>query len=132
MSWLSIPNHLPRPHDKDRLTVAWTRWEEKAERPRDEAFAALLESLFGNSPYLTEAALQNPSFLTDLWRDGPDTTIASLNAGLAATTAEARDGVGPAPVAFAPRRAQRRGALAVAVADIAGVWPLERITGALS
>jgi len=132
MSWLSIPNHLPRPHDKDRLAVAWTRWEEKAERPRDDAFRTLLESLFGNSPYLTEAALQNPSFLTDLWRDGPDATIASLDAGLAATAAEARNGTDAAAVASALRRAKRQVALTVAVADIAGAWPLARITGALS
>ncbi|HTR85587.1 MAG TPA: bifunctional [glutamine synthetase] adenylyltransferase/[glutamine synthetase]-adenylyl-L-tyrosine phosphorylase [Reyranella sp.] len=132
MSWLSIPDHLPRPHDRDRLAVAWTRWEEKAERPRNPAFRALLDSLFGNSPYLTEAALQDATFVTDLWRDGPDATVARLVSRLAVTRDEARGGAEPMAVASALRRAKRQVALAVAVADIAGVWPLARITGALS
>ena len=71
MSWLSTAQ-LPRPHDKARLDVAWTRWSEKAARPDDALGVALLDALFGNSPYLAETALQNPTFMTDLWRDGPD------------------------------------------------------------
>src|SRR5260370_5265933 len=72
MSWLSTAR-LPRPHDPERRDVAWTRWNEKAARPDDPAAVALLDALFGNSPYLTETALQNPIFMTDLSRRGPDT-----------------------------------------------------------
>src|SRR5258705_229146 len=59
MSWLSTAR-LPRPHDPERRDVAWTRWNEKATRPGDPTEVALLDALFGNSPYLTETALQNP------------------------------------------------------------------------
>ena len=41
-------------------------------------------------------------------------------------------GAAPEPVATRLRRLKRSVALAVAVADIAGAWPLERITGTLS
>ena len=41
----------------------------------------------------------------------------------------ARDGAAPAAVATALRRLKRQVALAVAVADIAGAWPLEQVTG---
>ncbi|WP_296337081.1 bifunctional [glutamine synthetase] adenylyltransferase/[glutamine synthetase]-adenylyl-L-tyrosine phosphorylase [Reyranella sp.] len=112
--------------------MAWTRWTEKAQRPSDPAEVALLDALFGNSPYLTETALQNPVFVTDLWRQGPETILAELAGKLRAARAAARDGALPEAIATTLRRLKRRVALAVAVADIAEVWALEKITGALS
>jgi len=108
------------------------RWTEKAARPDSPAEVALLDALFGNSPYLTETALQNPAFVTDLWRRGPDGVESDLDQELAAARGAARDGTPPAIVATTLRRLKQRVALAIAVADIAGVWPLDRITGALS
>lgn len=131
MSWISTAR-LPLPHDQERRTVAWARWEEKVERPDDPEAVALLDALFGNSPYLTETALQNPVFVTDLWRQGPELILDGLAAELRAVRVTARDGGQPPAIATALRRLKRRVALAVAVADIAEVWPLEKITGALS
>ena len=131
MSWLSTAR-LPRPYDAERLAVAWTRWREKAAMPEDIAGKALLDALFGNSPYLTETALQNPVFMADLWRDGPDAMLTRLESELAALADEARGGSPPEAVAARLRRLKRSVALTVAVGDIAGAWPLERITGALS
>jgi [glutamine synthetase] adenylyltransferase / [glutamine synthetase]-adenylyl-L-tyrosine phosphorylase len=127
MSWLSTAR-LPPPHDSQRQSVAWTRWNELAAWPEEPAGVALLDALFGNSPYLTETSLQDPHFMTDLWRRGPDAAIGDLKAELAALTDDAT----PEQVAAKLRRMKRRVALAVAVADIAGFWPLERITGELS
>jgi len=127
MSWLST-QRLPRPHDPERLAVAWKRWTEKAERPNSADAVSLLDALFGNSPYLTETALRNPDFMSDLWQRGPDAIMAGLDSGLAA----ARGGDTPAHVAASLRRLKPQLALAVAVADIAGVWPLEKVTGQLS
>jgi glutamate-ammonia-ligase adenylyltransferase len=87
MSWFST-DRLPRPHDAERLAVAWTRWRETTAAPDSGAAEALLDSLFGNSPYLTETALQNPSFMADLWRDGPDAVIERLEADVAAVLAK--------------------------------------------
>ncbi len=112
--------------------MAWARWTDKAQRPSDPAEVALLDALFGNSPYLTETALQNPVFVTDLWRQGPEAILADLASELHAARGAARDGALPEAVATTLRRLKRRVALAVAVADIAEVWPLEKITGALS
>ncbi|MBX9944310.1 MAG: bifunctional [glutamine synthetase] adenylyltransferase/[glutamine synthetase]-adenylyl-L-tyrosine phosphorylase [Reyranella sp.] len=112
--------------------MAWTRWGERAERPADPAGAALLDALFGNSPYLTETALQNPVFMTDLWRRGPDPILDDLTGELQTIRKSASGGGVPAAVATELRRLKRRVALAVAVADIAEVWPLEKITAALS
>src|SRR5580704_378280 len=131
MSWLSTAR-LPRPHDPERRDVAWTRWNETAARPGDPIEVALLDALFGNSPYLTETALQNPVFMTDLWRRGPDAIGSDLATKLEALRAAARAGAAPAAVATSLRQLKRRLALNVAVADIAGVWPLAKVTGALS
>ncbi len=131
MSWLST-SRLPRPHDSERLEVAWTRWTERVPRPDEASGVALLDALFGNSPYLTETALQNPDFMTDLWRRGPDAVLEDVEKEVEAALDHARDGALPTDVATTMRRLKRRVALLVAVADIAGTWPLERITGALS
>jgi [glutamine synthetase] adenylyltransferase / [glutamine synthetase]-adenylyl-L-tyrosine phosphorylase len=131
MSWLSTA-HLPRPHDLERRDVAWTRWSEKAARPDDPAELALLDALFGNSPYLTETVIQNPTFMTDLWRRGPDAVGVDLAAELDVVRADARAGALPALVATKLRQLKRRVALTVAAADIAGTWPLEKVTGDLS
>ncbi|MFO1158273.1 MAG: bifunctional [glutamine synthetase] adenylyltransferase/[glutamine synthetase]-adenylyl-L-tyrosine phosphorylase [Reyranellaceae bacterium] len=100
--------------------------------PDDPEAVVLLDALFGNSPYLSETAIQNPSFMTDLWRLGPDASSRGLRAELDAAGAAARDGAPPAAVATGLRRLKRRASLAVAVADIAGYWSLDRITGELS
>ena len=131
MSWLSTAR-LPRPHDRERQAVAWTRWDEHAARPDDASGVALLDALFGNSPYLTETAIQNPAFMTDLWRRGPDAAAADLMSELAATRTDALGGGAPTDIASRLRRLKRRVALAIAVADIAGTWSLDRITGQLS
>src|SRR5215204_265390 len=98
MSWLSTAR-LPRPYDAERLAVAWTRWREKTAMPDDAAGEALLDTLFGNSPYLTETALQNPVFMTDLWRDGPESILADLADELRTVRATAREGALPAAIA---------------------------------
>ena len=131
MSWLSTAQ-LPQPHDRERRDVACARWRERAAIPEDPAAGALLDALFGNSPHLTETAIQNPSFMTDLWRRGPDAASADLATELEATRAAALDGAPPATIATSLRRLKRRVSLAVAVADIAGHWPLDRVTAELS
>src|SRR5436853_176505 len=106
MSWLST-DRLPRPYDAERKIVAWTRWREKAAMPGDAAAEALLDTLFGNSPYLTETALQNPAFMADLWRDGPDAAIERLDAEVESVRGESAAGAAPEAVAARLRRLKR-------------------------
>ncbi len=131
MSWLSTIR-LPRPHDPERLKVAWTRWNELAPPPDNAADRSLLDALFGNSPYLTETALKSPTFMTDLWRHGPEAIRTDLVAQLDTVKIEARGGATPIDVATKLRRLKRQVALNVAVADIAKIWHLDEVTGALS
>jgi glutamate-ammonia-ligase adenylyltransferase len=59
---------------------------------------------------------------------GPDSVVAAAMADLAAIAPSTRRD----RIAAAMRRAKRVVALATAVADIGGIWPLERVTAVLS
>ena len=90
--------------------------------------AAVLRAIGGNSPYLAETALREPTTLRAILRQGPDAVVEAAMARLAAlkpTTPRPR-------LAAALRQAKRCVALATAIADISGQWTLERVTEALS
>ena len=136
------PNDLPSPAREQRAALGLERWRDSVDHVEDGEVAAaarrladdadgrrLLEALFGNSPYLTQCAVRDPGVMVGIFTRGPDAVVADIMGGLEAMRGEALDS--PA-LASHLRTAKRHMALAVAVADIAGVWPLERVTGALS
>ena len=133
----------PRPADEAALALCWERWRENAARSEDTdliAFAeacegdaatnALLSVLFGNSRYLSHCLTADQGFARVLIEEGPETAYAAARA-LAADTSvlgeESRQ-----QVMKRLRVAKRRASLAIGMADIAAVWPLVRVTGALS
>ena len=127
-----LPTTWPCPFDAgaaDRLA------ERFAEIGRAEArlaarppVAALLRSLGGNSPYLADLAVREAASLRALVATGPDALVATAMAELAAIAPAVRRD----RIAAAMRRTKRIVALATAIADIGGIWPLERVTAALS
>lgn len=95
----------------------------------DASIGALLRSVFANSPFLTQELVGNIDFVRDLVEYGAD----DLFARLAAETADLPVADMPTPAVMkALRRAKRKAALLVALADIGGIWRLESVTGALS
>ena len=88
----------------------------------------MLASMFGNSPYLCRLALRDREFLHEIWEMGPQRVVEQSiqNAALAH---EADNGAEAMAVL---RWAKRRAALAIALADIAGVWDLDTVTDALT
>ncbi len=131
----------PAAADPDQAERAFARWQEAARRlesgPREraEALAAdaagerLLAACFGNSPFLTDGLLRDLEFSLDLLRDGPEAAVAELLDDLKAL---GKEEVPRDRLSGRLRRAKRRTALAVALADIGGLWALEAVTGALS
>ena len=124
--------HWPRPHDGAAAArfvaqfAALGRAEARlAGKPEG---ASLLAALGGNSPFLAELALREAPSLRALIAAGPEAVAAEALAALAATRPERPR----ATVAAALRRAKRVLALTVALADLGGVWKLERVTAALS
>jgi glutamate-ammonia-ligase adenylyltransferase len=89
--------------------------------------ASALAALFGNSPFLTHCVQRDPAFAGDLLCHGPDAAMTAILGAM--DEAGGGDGEG---LARALRVARRRAALAIAAADIAGLWPLDRVTAALS
>jgi glutamate-ammonia-ligase adenylyltransferase len=132
----------PRPADPDRVQREHERLVEAArdDEPDAAGFAAalaadpagrrLLAALFGNSPYLGEILTQDLTFARTLLTDGPDATIAALLESIRGLRTDPESNTHSLMPAL--RLAKRRVALTVALADIAGLWPLTKITGALS
>ncbi|KAA2316801.1 bifunctional [glutamine synthetase] adenylyltransferase/[glutamine synthetase]-adenylyl-L-tyrosine phosphorylase [Pseudooceanicola sediminis] len=118
MSDTLIPTRLPRPFDPDRGREARALFPDL-----DGDLAALIEGTAGCSPYLAGLMAREAD-----WLPG------ALSAPLAALAAE-RDrlsGIAPDQIAPELRRGKRRMALLVALADLAGAWPLETVTESLS
>ena len=127
-----MPERLPRPFDAEAAERLTERFAERDAASRAFAAsaegAALLAALGGHSPYLADLALREAPVLLRLAERGPDEAMAVALDPLT----RADPGAPREQVAALLRQAKRQVALIVAVADIAGLWPLDRITGALS
>ena len=139
---VSEPENLPGAANAESARTGIERWREGAGEAGDPAlarFAAkfsadpaghrLLEAVFGNSPFLAQCAASDPASLRDIVTLGPDSVVDAIMEGLEEIRFAKHD---DALLGRLLRVAKRRLALAVAVADIAGAWPLERVTGAMS
>jgi [glutamine synthetase] adenylyltransferase / [glutamine synthetase]-adenylyl-L-tyrosine phosphorylase len=133
---------LPPPANPAQARLGFERWREATAETTDIALGAfmrelaedkagnrLLASLFGNSPFLSQCCLKEPDLLMRLAQHGPDATFAELAEAL---NRHLETGLDRAGLMQALRRAKRRVALLVAIADIADWWSLERVTAALS
>jgi glutamate-ammonia-ligase adenylyltransferase len=90
---------------------------------------ALLEGLADGSPYLWELASAEPQRLLSLLQADPDEHLANLLTRTAAAVAAA-DAEEEAMRLL--RRMRAEAALLVGLADIGGVWPIMRVTDALT
>jgi len=133
---------LPQPADPVMAGHNWEHWLDVAALCDDEALAnfvrtlaedpdrrRLADAIFGNSPYLAHCLTREAAFFRRLLSEGPDTLFPALLAELAKTTEETD---GTTAVMSLLRIAKRRASLLIGLADIAGLWSLDEITGALS
>ena len=97
-------------------------------RARLSSQEKLLDSVFGNSPYLGRLAQREIGALGEYLAAGPETV---LNAAILLAHASARaDSEAQAMTEL--RTAKRRAALAIAMADIAGAWDVNKVTTELT
>ena len=126
-----VRDRLPRVGDAaaaERGLARWSRLPDRlAETDRDPDLERLLAGIFGNSPYLSELLLGEPAVLRNMLAQGPDVTLEALLAEHAAALPGNRT-----KLMAELRRTKRSVALLTALADIAGLWPLERTTEVLS
>ena len=95
--------------------------------------AAMLAAAFGSSPHLTELIVRHIGHVRGWCANGPgwalDDALGALAPDGASGTAEEP---GIEALMARLRTAKQRAALAIALADIGGVWTIEEITAALS
>lgn len=91
--------------------------------------AALLNAVFGNSPFLTQCILRDPSWFRRLIDVGSDTASFEIIDAIKNLKSEDLD---EATAMRELRIAKRRIALAIALADIGRLWDWPRVTETLS
>ncbi|MSP89180.1 MAG: bifunctional [glutamine synthetase] adenylyltransferase/[glutamine synthetase]-adenylyl-L-tyrosine phosphorylase [Alphaproteobacteria bacterium] len=141
-TFLSSITALSQPADPDAANRGLESWRERAAETEDPALGAfaakladnevgarLLKAVFGSSPFLSHALLQEMAFCQALFNRGPDATFADLTRAINDQLAGESD---RGRIMTGLRRARRQAALLVALADIAGLWPVERVIAALS
>ncbi len=118
---------LPRPFDSARAVRTLESLASAGYRP-DGPERALIEAASGNSPYLARLLVRDHKVLLLLFATGPERVVENAKAR-ALAVAGAAD-INAAMTAL--RIAKREAALAIALADIAGVWEVEAVTRALT
>jgi glutamate-ammonia-ligase adenylyltransferase len=93
------------------------------------ALARLLGGIAEAAPYLRDLVQNDPSRFVRLLESDPDVALARLLAAAQDGVAAARS---TAEVARLLRRMKAEAALLIALCDIGGVWPVERVTAALT
>jgi glutamate-ammonia-ligase adenylyltransferase len=121
------PSRLPRPYDPAHAARTIETLASDGYVPEGAA-RALLESAFGNSPYLARLAWRERQTLRDFFASGPK-AIADRANDRALSVATMSD---DAAAMTALRVAKREAALAIALADIAELWDVGTVTRALS
>lgn len=134
------PQQLPRAGHRDWADTGLERLcEVTASAPDEAAFVTaladsadgrrLLDAVFGNSPFLGHAFEKETSFIRDFLAHGPDAVFAELIARL---EAEVSGDTGEDHVMKVLRQIRQRVALLSGIADMSGIWPVTRVTQALS
>ena len=90
---------------------------------------SLLAGIFGGSPYLARLIERDPLRLEQILTAAPEVRLEELKASLARDVAAAAT---RADVMRVLRVFKTEVALLTALADLAGVWPVLRVTGALT
>ena len=119
MGFEAAITRAPRPYEPERGAEIATAFDGLAPTLRE-----VLVGAGGSSPFLRGLMLKEADWLREALLQEPDTVFAAILAG---TRALARD-----ELAAGLRRARGRVALLTGLADLAGVWSLAQVTGALT
>ena len=92
----------------------------------------LLDSIFGNSPFLTWCIHTEPLFLVKLFNDGPEKTCKKVIANITKASKNYNKFTKPEKVSEDLRIAKRRIALTIAIADISNFWGLKQVVQSIS
>ena len=143
--YFAILDQLPDPYDRDRADIGLKRLIEATQKLagsesksdllevwQSPGSSDLLRSVFGNSPFLAQSAVSDPRFLCTLLLQGPDEAYRNAISPLKCGKVEPIRTIIPSQTARTLREVKRRAALAIALADIAGLWTGPRVVKAIS
>ena len=119
MSFAARISRAPRPHEPERGREIAALFAEQPPELRE-----VLAGVGGSSPYLCGLMQREAGWLREALAGAPEEALARL-------LDEAR-ALAPGALAAGLRGLKRRLALLVALCDLAGVWPLETVTRALT
>jgi glutamate-ammonia-ligase adenylyltransferase len=129
---ISLDAPWPFPADADAAARLAERFAAlgpaEARLLRRPGFAAMLAAIGGNSPFLSDLAIREAACLRRMVSAGPDAVVATALSRIARCPVTAPR----VRLAAILREAKRQVALVTALADIGGIWPLQRVTAALS
>ncbi|MGE0241061.1 MAG: bifunctional [glutamine synthetase] adenylyltransferase/[glutamine synthetase]-adenylyl-L-tyrosine phosphorylase [Parvibaculaceae bacterium] len=119
--------HLPPPLDQEAAERAWTQLGESGV-PLDafESRRALIDAVFGGSPFLRDLILRDPHFTAEMLDGDPEHVLGRLIADLTADVGDEQE------LRRLLRVSRARAAMTIALADIGGAWSLDQVTGALT
>ena len=142
LSFPTTPDKLPKLGSAERAALGREHWAERVAGLDDTKLAGfardliqdpdgrrLLDAVFANSDFLTHCMLSDMGFLARLLKHGPEAEVRHVFRGLEEDLSRETD---RAQLMSGLRIARRRMALTVGLADMTGLWPLEKVTGALS
>ncbi|MCB2109107.1 MAG: bifunctional [glutamine synthetase] adenylyltransferase/[glutamine synthetase]-adenylyl-L-tyrosine phosphorylase [Rhodobacteraceae bacterium] len=129
---------IPRAADPDALQRNWADWGALgkdhpdvatfiAASATDSTWKPLLDGIFGSSPYLSASVKTYPEIAARCAGAGFDAAFDDVIAGIDAI--DCNDGRAVMPIL---RQAKSKAALLIGLADLAGAWPVLRVTEALS
>ena len=134
--------HFPEIIDIEAARIGLERWQEQSGLLSDQSLAdrarlitdhrngeRLLRGIFANSPHLTRLLIRDIEFAVGLLENGPEAIGARLKRDAAAFD---HAGLNTVELMTALRVLKRKYSLTIAIADITRIWPLERVTNALS
>ncbi|ABS62569.1 (Glutamate--ammonia-ligase) adenylyltransferase [Parvibaculum lavamentivorans DS-1] len=129
--------NAPAPYDEVRVSREMEDLDAALARIGDPTLTKLLDekpvrrliaSIFGNSPFLGRIIRLHPEWLSRLLTRAPEVALDDLLARVAGTAASETQ----AEIMAELRTAKSEAALLIALADVTGAWPLEKVTEALT
>ncbi len=127
MSSTSSTSH-PLQGNTEQRDLYWSKWLE-AGSPKQFGSggqgAELLDRVFGHSPFLSESALLEPAIVQTFVTEGAQEALDRARDGIPDAAASAA--MPSEAIAETLRIARRRVALTIALADITGAWPIEKV-----
>ena len=119
MNFVDRITRSPRPFDADRGREIGQIFDEFAPELKE-----VLAGTGGSSPYLYSVIEREADWLCEALSDTPEKALGEVLAAV--------EGLAPGNLGDGLRQAKRRIAVLVALADLAGVWSLQEVTGALT